>query len=181
MSPPAAPWGTTIPAIPHPLLASALVWALQEVRRVLSFEPLSARGIRELLPGPRVQSVPELEDYIRCGSPLFNEGGCDRTQLPANHLAGTCRLGDAADRTAVVDLQLQVIGVTGLRVADASVMPRPPSGNTHATCVMIGERAADFILAKRYPRNPSTTASTQSGAPPPEKPPQDPMYSDDDT
>ena len=39
-----------------------------------------------------------------------------------------------------------MLGVTGLRVADASVMPRPPSGNTHATCMMIGERAADFII-----------------------------------
>jgi len=39
--------------------------------------------------------------------------------------------------------------VSGVRVADASVMPRPPSGNTHATCVMIGERAADFIIEER--------------------------------
>ena len=45
-----------------------------------------------------------------------------------------------------MDLELRVLGVSGLRVADASVMPRPPSGNTHATCMMIGERCADFIL-----------------------------------
>ena len=77
------------------------------------------------------------------------DGACDRSELPVNHLAGTCRLGGASDRTAVVDLKLRVLGVSGLRVADASVMPRPPSGNTHATCMMIGERAADFILTAR--------------------------------
>jgi choline dehydrogenase-like flavoprotein len=70
---------------------------------------------------------------------------CDRSELPVNHLAGTARLGQPSDRTAVVDLRLRVLGVRALRVADASVMPRPPSGNTHATCMMIGERAADFL------------------------------------
>ena len=53
------------------------------------------------------------------------------------------------DRLAVVDPQLRVRGVTGLRVADASVMPLPPAGNTAAPVLMIGERAADFILAAR--------------------------------
>ena len=64
----------------------------------------------------------------------------------SQHASGTCRLGRADDPTAVVDLELRVLGVSGLRVADASVMPRPPSGNTHATCMMIGERAAEFVL-----------------------------------
>jgi choline dehydrogenase-like flavoprotein len=54
-----------------------------------------------------------------------------------------------ADEGAVVDTQLRVRGVEGLRVADASVMPSLISGNTHAACVMIGERAADFILRNR--------------------------------
>jgi choline dehydrogenase-like flavoprotein len=49
-------------------------------------------------------------------------------------------------RAGVVDPELRVIGVRSLRVADASVMPTLPSGNTHATCVMIGERTAAFIL-----------------------------------
>ena len=88
-------------------------------------------------------------DSIFCGPKQFRQLGrpaCDRSELPVNHLAGTCRLGRPTDRTAVVDLQLKVLGVSGLRVADASVMPRPPSGNTHATCMMIGERAADWLI-----------------------------------
>jgi choline dehydrogenase len=59
------------------------------------------------------------------------------------HPVGTCRMG--ADPDAVVDLQLRVNDIEGLRVADASVMPTPPSANTNATSIMIGERAADFI------------------------------------
>jgi choline dehydrogenase len=50
-----------------------------------------------------------------------------------------------ADPDAVVDLQLRVNDIEGLRVADASVMPTPPSANTNATSIMIGERAADLI------------------------------------
>ncbi len=59
------------------------------------------------------------------------------------HPVGSCRMG--ADDLAVVDARLRLRGIAGLRVADASVMPEPIGGNTHATCVMIGERAAAFI------------------------------------
>jgi choline dehydrogenase len=60
------------------------------------------------------------------------------------HPSCSCRMGH--DRMAVVDPQLRVHGLTGLRVVDASVMPRIPSGNIHLTCYMIGEKAADMIL-----------------------------------
>jgi choline dehydrogenase len=107
-----------------------------------------------------------LHDSIACGPRQFRQLdrlACDRSELPVNHLAGTCRLGPTSDRSAVVDLELRVIGVERLRVADASVMPRPPSGNTHATCMMIGERAADFMIGRPPPPNiAGTSARTES-------------------
>jgi choline dehydrogenase len=61
------------------------------------------------------------------------------------HPVGTCKMG--RDPLAVVDPQLRVHGVPGLRVADASIMPTIPRGNINAPCIMLGERAADFIGA----------------------------------
>lgn len=130
----------------------ALIWALRRIRHIATTPPLAQLLTQELIPGPLVETDEQLQDVVACGprqSRQLGRPACDRSELPVNHLAGTCRLGGASDRTAVVDLKLRVLGVSGLRVADASVMPRPPSGNTHATCMMIGERAADFILTAR--------------------------------
>ena len=63
-----------------------------------------------------------------------------------SHPVGTCRMGH--DAAAVVDAQLRVRGFAGLRIADASVMPDVPSGNTNLPSIMVGERAADLIRGR---------------------------------
>ncbi|MDB5877033.1 MAG: Choline dehydrogenase, partial [Variovorax sp.] len=67
------------------------------------------------------------------------------------HLMGTCRMGPASDPTSVVDSELRVIGLQGLRIADASVMPIMPSGNTQIPTMMIAEKAADLLLGRAAP------------------------------
>jgi choline dehydrogenase len=88
---------------------------------------------RELAPGEARQSDDEIADFIR------NNAG------HRSHPVSTCRMG--VDETAVVDAQLRVRGIEGLRVADASIMPELPSGNTNLPTIMIGEKAADMIKA----------------------------------
>lgn len=92
---------------------------------------------RELLPGQQVESEAQMEAYIR--QELEND----------YHYGGTCRMGALESEVAVVDPQLRVKGVQGLRVADASIMPLPLHGNTSASCVMIGARMADMLLADK--------------------------------
>ena len=103
---------------------------VREIFAQSAFEPY--RG-EEIAPGPAVQSDAEIDAYVAAaGSTIF-------------HPVGTCRMG--VDEAAVVDETLKVRGVEGLRVADASVMPKLVSSNTHAPTVMIAEKAADLILA----------------------------------
>jgi choline dehydrogenase len=88
--------------------------------------------VRETRPGPAAQSDEALLEHIaRLGATSY-------------HPVGTCRMG--SDPMAVVDTQLRVHGVSGLRVADASVMPTMVSSNTNAPSFMIGERCAEFVL-----------------------------------
>ena len=104
--------------------------AMRKVFAQPAFDP--HRGV-ETTPGPDVQSDADLDAYIRASaSTIF-------------HPVGSCRMG--LDPLAVVDEDLRVRGVEGLRVADASIMPAITSSNTHAPTVMIAERAADLILA----------------------------------
>jgi choline dehydrogenase len=103
----------------------------------LARDVAAAMPLRDLVeieadPGPAAVDDGELLDFAR----RFGSTGY--------HPVGTCRMGSGPG--AVVDPRLRVQGIEGLRVADASVMPALISGNTHATCVMIGERAADFLL-----------------------------------
>jgi choline dehydrogenase-like flavoprotein len=85
------------------------------------------------MPGAEVQSEEEIRQYIRQWS---------KTDY---HPVGSCKMGD--DEMAVVDTQLRVRGITGLRVIDASIMPRLISGNTQAPSIMIGEKGAAIVLA----------------------------------
>jgi choline dehydrogenase len=87
----------------------------------------------EIEPGSASSSAADLERFARQKSDTIY------------HPAGTCRMGPAADVTAVVDAQLRVHGVDGLRVADASIMPDVVNATTHAACVAIGERCAALI------------------------------------
>ena len=88
----------------------------------------------EIQPGEAVQTDDQIDAFLR------------EHLESAYHPCGTCRMGDKNDPMAVVDPQTRVIGVDGLRVADASVMPRIVSGNTNAPTMMIAERASDMIL-----------------------------------
>ncbi len=85
----------------------------------------------ETLPGPQVQSDKDIIDYIR------------RTVETIYHPAGTCKMG--SDSLAVVDEQLRVRGIEGIRVVDASIMPTVVNGNTNAPTIMIAEKASDLI------------------------------------
>ena len=112
----------------------AAVRLTREVHRQPAFDPY--RG-RELLPGDEVASDDEIDAFVR------------ETATTNFHVSGTCRMG--VDEMAVVDPEGRVHGVEGLRVADASIMPRITSGNTNAPSIMIGEKVADHIKGKREP------------------------------
>jgi len=111
-----------------------LIRALKIAREAFASEAFARYRGTEVAPGPGVQADAEWDRYIR------------ETGYTVHHPVGTCRMG--SDKGAVVDPQLRVNGIAGLRIADASVMPSIIGGNTNAPCVMIGERAADFILGK---------------------------------
>jgi choline dehydrogenase-like flavoprotein len=107
---------------------------LRLARRLLEAPAWDRVRGAEIQPGPQVQSDDALKDYIRASSQT------------CFHPVGTCRMGkDAQD---VVDAELRVRGVDGLRVVDASIMPRMIGGNTHAPVVMIAEKAADIIRGR---------------------------------
>jgi choline dehydrogenase len=108
--------------------------------RELHAQPVLARySGAELAPGPHVRTDAQIVDWLR-----------DNTDT-SYHPVSTCRMGRAGDPLAVVDDQCRVIGIEGLRVVDASVMPDVVSGNTNAPTIMIAEKAADMILGKTPP------------------------------
>jgi choline dehydrogenase len=110
---------------------AAMEYAFRLCREIVAAGALDDWRGEELYPGPSVRSSAEIREYVRAQTITYH------------HQVGTCRMG--VDALAVVDPELRVYGVEGLRVADASVMPAVPSGNTHAAATMIGERAADLV------------------------------------
>lgn len=112
---------------------SAMVAGIRIARRILEQPAFAPYRDRELTPGPDMRSDAEIESFIR------------QSAGTVYHPVGTARMG--ADPLAVVDERLRVWGVDGLRVADASVMPTIPSGNTNAPTLMVAEKAADMIAA----------------------------------
>ncbi len=113
-----------------------LVAGMRLARKLLHTPELAPYFDGDALPGPEAQRDDELLDYARqYGSTAY-------------HLIGTARMGPATDRTAVVDDQLRVHGLAGLRVVDASIMPNMPSANTYCSTMMIAEKAADMIRGR---------------------------------
>ncbi len=110
-----------------------MVDGFRMIRNIVESKPLDPYRGEEFSPGKAVASDAEILDYIRKNSET------------AYHPIGTCRMGPGSN--TVVDDQLRVHGISGLRVADASIFPTMPSGNTNAPSIMVGEKAADLIRA----------------------------------
>jgi choline dehydrogenase len=124
-----------------PADTNALVKALEMVREIAEFKPLRRLWTSEQAPGADLRTDAELRDFVRS----------DVTTV--YHPAGTCAMTgqsvlDASRLAGVVDTELRVRGVDGLRVVDASVMPTVPRGNTNAPTIAIAERAADLIAGR---------------------------------
>lgn len=109
-----------------------MINAIRITREIISQKAFDKYRGQELAPGPAVESDAEMVTWLRANA------------MTTFHPVGTCKMG--SDPMAVVDSRLNVHGIKGLRVADASIMPIISSGNTNAPAIMIGERAADFIL-----------------------------------
>jgi choline dehydrogenase len=109
-----------------------LIRGLVLSRRLLATEAFARYRAVEVAPGPQARDEPQLEEYVRS------------TASTVHHPVGTCRMGTDAD--SVVDSQLRVHGIEGLRVVDASAFPSVIGGNTNATVVVMAEKAADMML-----------------------------------
>jgi choline dehydrogenase len=111
-----------------------LIRGCEMIREIFAAQPLAAHVTAEAAPGPEVVSRRDWENYLRSDS------------ITIFHPCGTCKMG--VDVQAVVDPELKVHGIQGLRVIDASVMPHLVSGNINAPTIMIGEKGADLVLQR---------------------------------
>ncbi|MGE0698928.1 MAG: GMC family oxidoreductase [Hyphomicrobiaceae bacterium] len=117
-----------------PIDQAAMVEGFKIVRKIVEAPPMDHLRGPEFSPGKDVRTDDEILDWIR------------KNSQTAYHPIGTCRMGPAGQRT-VVDDRLRVHGLTGLRIADASIFPTMPSGNTNAPAILVGEKAADILKA----------------------------------
>jgi choline oxidase len=127
-----------------------MVAGIRKAREIAAQPAMAEWAGRELSPGIEAQTDEELQDYIR------------KTHNTVYHPVGTVRMGPADDDMSPLDPELRVKGVTGLRVADASVMPEHVTVNPNITVMMIGERCADLIRASRT--GETTTAEAELSA-----------------
>jgi choline dehydrogenase len=113
--------------------AELTVKAIRIARSIMTAPAMAPLRLSEIAPGSDRQTDDEIIDWVKAAAET------------TYHPVGTCKMG--SDSMAVVDARLRVHGVAGLRVADASIMPTLTSGNTNAPSIMIGEKAADMVLA----------------------------------
>src|SRR5205085_965857 len=113
--------------------AELTVRAIRMARAIMTAPAMAPLQVSEIAPGPDRTTDDEIIDWVR------------KAAETTYHPVGTCKMG--SDPMAVVDSQLRVHGIDGLRVADASIMPTLTSGNTNAPSIMIGEKAADMVLS----------------------------------
>jgi choline dehydrogenase len=116
----------------------ALREGVKMMRLVAEQAALAPFNSEELFPGKAVQTDAEIDTWIR------------QTAETIYHPVGTCRMGVAGDPMAVVDADCRVMGLKGLRVVDASVMPTLIGGNTNAPTMMIAEKVSDSILGSPF-------------------------------
>jgi choline dehydrogenase len=115
-----------------PVDAELTVRAIRIARSIMTAPAMAPLEVGEIAPGAERQTDDEIIDWVKSAAET------------TYHPVGTCKMG--TDAMAVVDPQLRVRGIEGLRVADASIMPTLTSGNTNAPSIMIGEKAADLVL-----------------------------------
>ncbi len=117
-----------------PVDAELTLRAVRIAQSVMRAPAMAPFRLTEQAPGPKIETDAQLLDWVKA------------TAETTYHPVGTCKMG--IDPLAVVDPELRVHGLQGLRVADASIMPTLTSGNTNAPSIMIGEKAADLVLAR---------------------------------
>jgi len=108
---------------------------IRKARELMAAAPVTEWVAGEIAPGVDKQTNAEILEWVR------------NTAETTYHPVGTCKMGPATDPRAVVDDELRVHGIAGLRIADASIMPTLTSGNTNAPSIMIGEKCAAMVLA----------------------------------